>query len=206
MTRFYLLLFLICLGCKSEIRNSDFIIYKNNNLCFKFLNQLYNDSVELFKVDIDGELVEISKVIDPMTFDIIANFKEDSIAIRNPFYIHNKNINIFKDKNYVYFLIDTIRHFENLKLVCKISEYKSLGGNYFMIKNEVFYSINKLQEVDISTFKTIDVFEFKSEFPSTLGIDRNSIFQSNQILKKSKLDQYHFSALDSAYTNFFKNP
>lgn len=195
----------LVLGCNKNIKNTSYIFFLNDTLCFKYYNINIGDTILLKEVDVNGEKKSLSSTIDVTTFDLLVNNMDDSIAIRNPYYIQNKNLNIFRDKYYLYFLIDSSQNSGSLKLICKTKDYKVLGGNYLKINNQIYNSIKKLQNVDVSTFKTIDVFRDRSEWLATLGIDKNYVYIGNRVLEKENAYQFHFSLNDSLYSSYFRN-
>jgi hypothetical protein len=198
---------LILVSCQSKVRNSELLIQQNDSLFLKFYNISQHDTTIVKHIIKEDKITDLKTIIHPSSFDILANFEEDSLAIRNPYNLQktNKNQFLYRDKNFLYFLIDTGVGNEHLKYMCKIPDYQLLGGDYIKIGSNVYYSVKLIQNIDVKSFKTIDVVRHKSEWETTLGIDKYNVYIGNKVLPRESSYQYYFSSKDSVYSQYFNH-
>ncbi|MDO5656398.1 MAG: DKNYY domain-containing protein [Flavobacteriaceae bacterium] len=186
------------IGCTQEnynIKNPE-ILYvdkKTGNLIFK---PYY--SKQITEVIDGNKIKKLKEVLDERTFDLLYNFREDSLKINNIYYNYNPVAVYYRDKNFIYFLVDSV-------LIKKgnINEYEVLGGLYLKLNNKIFWNAIEIKNVDIKTFHTINVMREKSEWSKTVGIDKNHIYNSNLIMDESVFDKLYWSNVDSLRKQYF---
>lgn len=186
-----------CIQKNNNIKNTD-ILYvdkKTGNLIFKPY-----DSMQITEVIDGNKIKKLKEVVDEKTFDLLYNFREDSLKINNIYYKYNPVTVYYRDENFIYFLIDSV-------LVKKgdSNEYEVLGGAYLKLHNKIFWNAKEIRDVDIKTFHTINVMREKSEWSKTVGVDKNYIYNGNLIMEESVFDKLYWENIDSLRKQYFPN-
>ncbi|WP_062054654.1 DKNYY domain-containing protein [Aquimarina longa] len=182
---------------KSTIKNKNLLtIDANKNLVFKIPNYtklsntqdgyyIKEDSVfytHINESSLDNSGKKLAEVIDQKTFDVLYNTEESKAKIKNEYYITNPLNNYFRDKNHIY--IYQYMHSSKPKLfkAGDITECKILGGAYIQVGDTIYWRGEKLHDIDIATFRTTNVIGAKSEWETTIGIDKNHLYSGNTIM------------------------
>lgn len=185
---------LACFNKGNDIKNSNLLYFdKTGKLVFTPHN-----STHIIHVIDDNLIKDLEEVLDETTFDLLYDFKEDSLKINNIYYKHNPITTYYKDKYNIYFLTDTI-----LVNMGKNSEYKILGGAYLKLNNKIFWNAKEIKNVDIRTFHTINIFREKSEWLKTVGLDKNYIYNGNVVMNETMFEKLYWNNTDSLRKQYF---
>ncbi|MGO3183421.1 MAG: DKNYY domain-containing protein [Aequorivita sp.] len=196
----YVLFLFSCQGQNdnTQIKNKDLFTIKDgdNELTLKLpINSKELDCLFLSEITDEGVTKKVSEVIDFKTFDYLYNFKEDSTKINNEYYVVNPVDNYFKDKNYVY-VFQNMNEIPNFFIAGKTSNYDVLGGAYLNVRNVIYWRGNIVNGADVKTFKTINVSRNKSEWRATIGMDKNNLYNGNQIMTLENAKNSYFLSKD----------
>lgn len=174
---------------------------RNPELCFKTNEGDWHiktdDSKWIKEVITDSEELPVSEIIDFRTFDYLYKYKDDSIKFNNTFYSHNPSKVYFKDKRFLYFLVNDSSGDALLYKKCKSNEYELIGGEYLKIFPNVYWQTKKINNADYQTFKTMNVSQNKSEWGITIGIDKNNIYYGADIITKTIFETLYWTNKDS---------
>ncbi|MGO3183393.1 MAG: DKNYY domain-containing protein [Aequorivita sp.] len=195
--------FILLFSCQgqndnTQIKNKDLFTIKDgdNELTLKLpINSKELDCLFLSEITDEGVTKKVSEVIDFKTFDYLYNFKEDKAKINNEYYIVNPVDNYFKDKNYVY-VFQNMNETPQFFIAGKTSNYDVLGGAYLKVGNKVYWRGNIVNGADVKTFKTINVPRNKAEWDATIGIDKEHLFNGNQIMTLENATKNYFLSKD----------
>ncbi len=205
----YNLFFLaVCYSCTHQkvktIKNTHFLTRDSvKNVVFKAYNYnhltntedyfIKNDSVFYKYVVNDGEKIKISKIVDVETFDLLYNDSSKHNSAHDKYSVTHPLNSYFKDTNYVY-IYQYLSPIPVFFKAGKSSDYTLLGGSYVKIGNCIYWRGERLEDVNIETFKTLKVIERSSEREAFIGVDANHIYSGNNIMTlKIATDNYYLS-------------
>lgn len=190
------------ISCIQEIKNKNYIIFKEKKLYFKHHTFSENskqensykkgDTIFFGAVIINDKIVENTKVIDPTTFDALYNYATERAKVKNEYYLRGEDY-YFRDKKYIYIYQDNILDSKTSPMFFiggKVDDFAVLGGSYLRVGNKIYCKGIKLEDVDISTFKTATLRLKNSEWYQTIGFDKNAIYIENRKEYTSNLKLY----------------
>jgi hypothetical protein len=178
-----------------KIKNPELLqVSPSNNLVINSEFISFNDKA-INKVLFNGKIYPLEDVIDPETFDLLPNFKEDSLKIALPYYTGMHLYCYYKDKNYIYFFDE----FEDsvLRVMSSADNYFIAGGAYLIINNNVYCFAQHVKQADKNSFRVIQSFENHSEWKFAFGVDKNYIYEGAHIMTRKNFDQKFWPNPDS---------
>jgi hypothetical protein len=159
-----------------------------------------NDSINFsFVYDVKNkEYIKTNDIIDWETFQNIFNNPENEIKVNEDQYTVDLNC-YFEDKNNFY-----LYPFLGTKLfMIRNNNYDILGGAYLKINDEIYWRAEKIDSVDIKTFKVIKLKSSIDYHEGAIGIDKNHLYKGNKVMGyeefKSKYSNY-----DKLKSKYFK--
>jgi hypothetical protein len=190
------------LNVHNKIKNPRLLqVTPSNNLAInpEFIN--YNNKV-IDSVFFDGKTHPLTDIIDPKTFDLLPNFKEDSLKIALPYYSQAHMRCYYKDVNYIYFF----EEFEDsvLRVMGSTDDYIIAGGPYLIINNTVYCFAQQVKQADKNSFKVIYSFQDHSEWKFAFGIDKNFIYEGAHVMTKKSFDQKFWPNSDSLKALYYE--
>lgn len=211
-----LFIFISSISCKNKevVQSSD----KKNNaikspnliiktskgyvLQLKDFNSSDNEFYTVKKItNLKNELVKIKDIIDFDTFENLTNTSDYKSIVKNEYYLNTPIHNYFIDKNYV-FIYSYLDGNNSFYISGLKKDLKILGGSYIKVKDSLYSYGDVLTDVDLGSFKTIDVTRNRSEWKATLGIDNKYIYSGNQILTKEVAEK-KFYIKDSIMKKYY---
>lgn len=139
-------------------------------------------------------------VIDWETFQNIFNNQENLKKVKEEQYVISFNC-YFEDKNNIY-----MYPFLGTKLLMiKGTDYEILGGAYLKINNEIYWRAEKIESVDVKTFKTLKLINAIDYYEASVGMDKNHLYVGNEIMsyKIFKERYYKYTELKIKYFKQF---
>jgi hypothetical protein len=185
-----------------KIKNPELLqISPPNNLVINPKLISYNDNA-INKVLFEGKIYPLEDVIDSETFDLLSNFKEDSLKIVLPYYTEMRLSCYYKDKNYIYFF----DQFEDsvLRVMGSANDYYIVGGAYLIVNGTVYCLAQEVKLADINSFRVIHSFQDHSEWEFAFGIDMNYIYEGSHIMTKKSFNQKFWPNPDTLKALYYK--
>ncbi len=170
---YHLVLLTTCFSCTPQkvktIKNTRFLTRDSvDNVVFKAFNYnhltntedyfIRNDSVCYKYVLVNGKKEEISHIVDIETFDLLYNDNSEIDRINDLNDVSYPANNYFRDINYVY-IYQYLSPTPVLFKAGSSSDYTVLGGNYVRIGKCMYWRGEKLENVDLTSFKPLKVIE-----------------------------------------------
>lgn len=142
----FLLSFLI--SCIQEIKNKNYILFKEKKLYFKHhtfsekskQENSYKEGDTIFfgGVIVNDKIIENTKIIDATTFDVLYNDSTARAKVKNEYYLRGENY-YFRDKKYIYIYQDNILDSKTSPIFYiggKVDDFDVLGGSYLRVGNK----------------------------------------------------------------------
>ncbi len=105
--------------------------------------------------------------------------------------IYNLN-NYYEDKNNLYIYNTT----KSMFIVLKNKNYEVLGGNYLKHGNDIYSSGDKLENVDIKTFISIQILDLDDGYNKNLGMDKDHIFLGSSVMDYKSFKRFLWTSFD----------
>jgi hypothetical protein len=199
---FFPVLILSCMSTgKIQILNSDLLYYDTQKkLTLKITDD--GEQVLITRVKTADAEKTLEKSINPKTFNLLCKFKADSEKIANKYYIVNPVYNYFKDNKRLYFFENKSKPW--LIDMGTVNSYQVLGGLYLKTGNKIYCRALQVKDADTATFKVMHVIRPDSEWLKSVGIDKNYIYNEDQIMTKALFDRLYWTKKDSLKAIYYE--
>jgi hypothetical protein len=208
---FFLLLLLSLISCNSQDRKGFDLpnnLYKDSvgNIIFRVpaipLNEhkkkgIYfkNDSINFTHVynQKSNNYIKNNDIIDYETFKNIFSISDNVSKIKTNITSFEERYvkdTYYEDKNNLYIY----NSFNEVFMKLEVKEYELLGGNYLKNSGDIYCNGEKIENVDIKTFKLIKVFK-PDEGMFDIGIDKNHLYFRSGVMDYDIFKRFNWEEL-----------
>ena len=148
------------------------------------------------------DTISLDKVIDTASFRFVGGLADEKNRIRNPYFFNGRMNCYYVDKNHFYAYLD--KPSPEFIVLGQADDATLLGGNYVRLGKHIYSNGIALSGVDVSSFHTMDLFQDRTEWKRTIGLDKHHLYVNEEVLTEERFENL-IAPNDSLKKIYFPN-